>query len=169
MDIKPIKSEADYQEALKELECLMEMEPKVNSPDGDKLDVLATLIEAYEAKVDPIDSPNPVEALLFALEHQKLTFLPPPQKRAPNGEDRKFIYCNTIEYRSGLIEVTNGIHPNCVNLETWMITGGPEVLPDSVAYGDIPDECTTYDAELELNTENMRELLVELLNTIQLK
>ena len=60
MDIKPIKTDADYRAALKEIENLMSAAP--DTPEGEKLDVLVTLVEAYEAKHYPLDLPDPVEA-----------------------------------------------------------------------------------------------------------
>lgn len=71
MEIRPIKSEADYQAMLKEIESLMLAE--ANSPEGDRLDVLVTLVEAYERKHYPIDFPDPVEAIKFRMEQQGLT------------------------------------------------------------------------------------------------
>ena len=71
MDIKPIKTDADYRAALKEIETLMMAEP--DSPEGDKLDVFVTLIEAYEAKHYPLDLPDPVEAIKFEMERNGLT------------------------------------------------------------------------------------------------
>jgi HTH-type transcriptional regulator/antitoxin HigA len=68
MDIKPIKSERDYEQALRRVESLW------NSPEGsaesDELDVLATLIEVYERERYPIDLPDPVEAIKFRLEQE---------------------------------------------------------------------------------------------------
>lgn len=61
MDIKPIRTDTDYRTALKEVEMLMTAEP--NTPEGDKLDILVTLIEAYEQKHFPLDLPDPVEAI----------------------------------------------------------------------------------------------------------
>jgi len=61
MDIKPIKSEADYEAALAEIAELMNAEP--GTEEGDRLDVLATLVEAYEAKAHPTDAPDPIEAI----------------------------------------------------------------------------------------------------------
>ena len=55
MEIKPIRSEADYQAAMKEIENLMESQP--GTPEGDRMDVLVTLVEAYEAKHFPIPEP----------------------------------------------------------------------------------------------------------------
>jgi HTH-type transcriptional regulator/antitoxin HigA len=71
MDIKPIKTEADYRSALKTIESLMMAE--VDSPEGEKLDVLVTLVEAYEAKHYPIDMPDPIEAIKFEMEQKHLT------------------------------------------------------------------------------------------------
>ena len=71
MDIKPIKTDADYRAALKEVETLMMAEP--NTPEGEKLDVLVTLIEAYERKHFPLDLPDPVEAIKFEMEQKGLT------------------------------------------------------------------------------------------------
>lgn len=71
MNIKPIKTDADYQAALKEIESLMLTEP--DSPEGEKLDVLVTLVEAYEAKHFPMDLPDPVEAIKFEMERKGLT------------------------------------------------------------------------------------------------
>jgi HTH-type transcriptional regulator/antitoxin HigA len=68
MDIKPIRSEADYDSALRRVERLWDS-PK-NSPRGDELDILATLIEAYERRHYPIDLPSPIEAIKFRLEQQ---------------------------------------------------------------------------------------------------
>lgn len=56
MDIKPIKTDADYQAALKEIESLMMAEP--DTEDGEKLDVMVTLIQAYEAKHFPMEWPD---------------------------------------------------------------------------------------------------------------
>lgn len=71
MNVKPIRNEADYEAALMEIENLWGA--AYGSPEGDKLDVLATLVEAYEEKHHPILPPNPIEALLHYLESQELT------------------------------------------------------------------------------------------------
>ncbi|GCD59617.1 helix-turn-helix domain-containing protein [Gluconacetobacter aggeris] len=70
-DLKPIRNEADYDAALEEVGRLWGA--KSGTPDGDRLDVLATLIDAYEAKHHPIDPPDPVEAIRFRMEQQGLT------------------------------------------------------------------------------------------------
>ena len=71
MDIKPIKTDADYRAALEEIETLMMAE--LDSSEGEKLDVLVTLVEAYEAKHYPLDLPDPVEAIKFEMERQGLS------------------------------------------------------------------------------------------------
>lgn len=71
MNIKLIKTDADYRAALKEVESLMMAEP--NTPEGEKLDILVTLIEAYERKHFPLDLPDPVEAIKFEMEQKCLT------------------------------------------------------------------------------------------------
>lgn len=71
MDIKPIKTDADYRAALNEIETLMTAAP--DTAEGEKLDVLVTLVEAYEAKHFPLDLPDPVEAIKFEMEQRGLT------------------------------------------------------------------------------------------------
>lgn len=71
MDIKPIKTRADYRNALKRIERLMHA--KANSTEGEQLDVLVTLVEAYERKHFPLDLPDPVEAIKFAMDQRGLT------------------------------------------------------------------------------------------------
>ncbi len=66
MDIKPIKTEADYEAALEEIDRLMDAEP--DTPEGDHLDVLTTLVEAWEEKHHQIEDPDPIEAILHRME-----------------------------------------------------------------------------------------------------
>jgi len=70
MDIRPIKTEADYDAALAEIEQLFAAEP--DTPDGDRLDLLTTLVEAYEAHMHPIAAPDPIEAIMYHLESRGL-------------------------------------------------------------------------------------------------
>ena len=71
MDIRPIKTDADYRAALNDIENLMMAEP--DTVEGEKLDILVTLVEAYEAKHFPMDLPDPVEAIKFEMERKGLT------------------------------------------------------------------------------------------------
>jgi HTH-type transcriptional regulator / antitoxin HigA len=70
-ELKPIRTEADYEAALAEVERLWGA--KSGTPDGDHLDVLATLIDVYEEKHHPMDPPDPIEAIRFRMEQQGLT------------------------------------------------------------------------------------------------
>ena len=70
-ELKPIRSEADYEAALAEVERVWGA--KAGTPEGDRLDVLATLIDAYEAEHHPMDPPDPIEAIQFRMEQQGLT------------------------------------------------------------------------------------------------
>ncbi len=66
MEIKPIKAEADYQAALDEIERLLEA--KSGTPEADRLEILVTLVEAYEEKHCAIPVPDPIEAILYQME-----------------------------------------------------------------------------------------------------
>ena len=70
-DVKPIRSEADYEMAMTEVERLWGA--KSGTPRGDRLDVLATLIDAWESEHHPMDPPDPIEAIKFRMEQQNLT------------------------------------------------------------------------------------------------
>jgi len=71
MNIKPVRTKAKYRAALKEIESLMSA--KANTPEGDQLDVLTTLVEAYERAHFPMDLPDAVEAIKFRMEQSGLT------------------------------------------------------------------------------------------------
>jgi len=88
MQVKPIKTEDDYHAALREIEDLWGAEE--STPDGDRLEVLATLVEAYEESHFPIDIPDPIEAIKFRLEQQ--------------GEDKKALV-GVIGNRTRVYEV----------------------------------------------------------------
>jgi len=88
MQVKPIKTEADHHAALREIEDLWGAEE--STPDGDRLEVLATLVEAYEESHFPIDIPDPIEAIKFRLEQQ--------------GEDKKALV-GVIGNRTRVYEV----------------------------------------------------------------
>ncbi len=71
MEIKPIKTEKDYNEAIQRIEQLWGA--KKNSPEGDELDLLCTIVEAYEIKHFPILPPDPVDAIVFRMEQMNMT------------------------------------------------------------------------------------------------
>ena len=71
MEIRPVRTKSDYRAALKEIESLMPARP--GSADGKRLDVLVTLVEAYERKHFPMDLPDPVEAIKFVMDQRGLS------------------------------------------------------------------------------------------------
>lgn len=73
MNIHPIRTKTDYKRALRELSAYFDNEPEPGSEDGDRFEILATLVEAYEAKRFPIEAPDPVEAIRFRMEQGGLT------------------------------------------------------------------------------------------------
>lgn len=70
MQIQPVRTEEQYRQALQRIDALMDAEE--NTPEGDELDVLATLVEAYERRHFPIGLPDPVEAIKFHMEQNGL-------------------------------------------------------------------------------------------------
>ncbi|GFE58956.1 type II toxin-antitoxin system HigA family antitoxin [Geobacter sp. AOG1] len=71
MEIKPVKNEADYRVALEEIERLFDASP--DTPEADRLEVLTTLVEAYEEKQYTIPLPDPIEAILYHMESRGLS------------------------------------------------------------------------------------------------
>ncbi len=99
MDIKPIRLEADYERALRRVEELWDS-PE-GSAEGDELDILTTLIEAYEREHFPIDLPDPIEAIKFRLEQ--------------TGKDSKAMI-GIIGQRTRVYEVMGGKRPLSLNM-----------------------------------------------------
>ena len=73
MDIRPIRTKADYKATLREVSAYFDNEPEPRTPEGDRFEVLLTLVEAYEAKHFPVELPDPVEAIKFRMEQAGLT------------------------------------------------------------------------------------------------
>jgi HTH-type transcriptional regulator/antitoxin HigA len=71
MDIRPIRNDTDHARALEVVEQLWGADP--DTPEGEALEVLVTLIDAYEARHHPLDPPDPIEAILFRMEQQGLS------------------------------------------------------------------------------------------------
>lgn len=86
MDVTPIRTKRDCHRALKEIEGLMDAKPGTTA--GDRLDVLVTLVEAWEAKHYPIDLPDPVEAIKYCMESQGLE----PKDLVPYIGSRNRVY-----------------------------------------------------------------------------
>jgi HTH-type transcriptional regulator/antitoxin HigA len=91
MHLKPIKTDADHEAALKEIERLWDAEE--GTADGDRLEILTTLVEAYEEAHFPMDMPDPLDAIKFRLEQQ--------------GEDQKSLI-GIIGNRTRVYEVLRG-------------------------------------------------------------
>ncbi len=72
MNIRPIHNESDYRAALKEVSAYFDHEPEPGSDDGDRFEILAALIEAYETRHFPIDLPDPIDAIRFRMEQSGL-------------------------------------------------------------------------------------------------
>lgn len=70
-NLRPIRTEADYEKALAEVECLWGSQ--AGTPEGDRLDIVATLIDVYETEHYLMDPPDPIEAIKFRMEQQGLT------------------------------------------------------------------------------------------------
>ena len=73
MEIKAIRTEADYRAALQEVSALIDLDPAVDSPDGERLEVMGALVQAYEAKHYPMDPPDPIEAIKFRMDQAGMT------------------------------------------------------------------------------------------------
>ncbi|MBI3702744.1 MAG: transcriptional regulator [Rhizobiales bacterium] len=86
MDIAPIKTQRDYRRALKDIEGLMTA--RRNTPEGDRLDVLVTLVEAWERKHYPLDLPDPVEAIKYHMDQNGLQ----PRDLIPYFGSRNRVY-----------------------------------------------------------------------------
>lgn len=86
MEIAPIKTKRDYQRTLKEIEGLMTA--KRDTPEGDRLDVLVTLVEAWEGRHYPLDLPDPVAAIRYHMEQNGLA----PKDLAPYVGSRNRVY-----------------------------------------------------------------------------
>lgn len=79
MEIRPIKTDADYHVVLQDVSALMASDPALDTPDGDRLDVLVTLVQAYEAKHFASGPPAPSGAVTAACTRNGVPLLPPAQ------------------------------------------------------------------------------------------
>ena len=73
MEVRAIRTEADYLAALQEVSRLIDLDPSMDSPPGERLEVLGTLIQAYEARHYPIYPPDPIDAIKFRMDQSGLT------------------------------------------------------------------------------------------------
>jgi HTH-type transcriptional regulator / antitoxin HigA len=104
MHIKPIRTKADYKVALKEVEALMGA--KANTLEGDRLDVLVTLIEAYERTHFPLDLPDAVDAIKFRMEQSGLT----PRDLEPIIGRKNRVYEILSRKRPLTLRMIEGLH-----------------------------------------------------------
>lgn len=104
MEINPVKTQRDYRSALKEIESLMNA--KRNSRDGDRLDVLVTLVEAWEAKHYPLDLPDAVEAIKHHMDQNGLS----PRDLVPFIGSRNRVYEVLSRKRSLTLPMVRRLH-----------------------------------------------------------
>jgi len=71
MEIKPIKTDKDYNRSIERIEQLWGS--KKDTPEGDELDLLVTLVEVYEMKMYPVLPPDPIDAIIFRMEQMEMT------------------------------------------------------------------------------------------------
>lgn len=128
MEVKLIKTEADYHEALAELAPLVELDPALDTPEGDRLEVLGLLVEAWEKAHHPIELSTAIEAILFQMDQRGLT------------------PADMVEYfghRSRVTEVLNGdrelskammrrLH-NGLGISYDVLMNQPEIAPEAEA------------------------------------
>ena len=120
MEIAPIKTTRDHQRALREIESLMTA--KRNTPEGDRLDVLVTLVEAWEARHYPLDLPDPVAAIRYHMEQRGLT----PKDLVPY-----------IGSRSRVYEVLNRKRPLSLRM-IWRLHRGLGIPAESLIKVELP-------------------------------
>lgn len=101
MNISPIHTDADYRKALHAISRLVETDPAPGTAEGDFLDVMGTLIEAYEQKRFPLDAADPIEAIKFRMEQADLT----PRDLVPSIGRQNRVY-----------EVLNGTRPLSIQM-----------------------------------------------------
>jgi HTH-type transcriptional regulator/antitoxin HigA len=104
MDIRPIRTKADYRAALRIIESLMDA--KANTSQGDRLDVLVTLVEAYERKHFPLDLPDAVDAIRYRMEQAGLT----PADLEPVIGRRNRVYEVLSRKRPLTLRMIEGLH-----------------------------------------------------------
>lgn len=72
MEVKAIRTDADYRDALREVSALIDLDPDRESAEGERIEVIGTLVQAYEAEHYPIDPPDPIEAIRFRMDQSGL-------------------------------------------------------------------------------------------------
>jgi HTH-type transcriptional regulator/antitoxin HigA len=108
MNIRPIRTKKDYKAALRELSAYFNDEPEPGSDEADRFEVLATLVEAYEARHFPIDAPDPIEAIRFRMEQGGLTV----KDLVPSIGRPNRVYEVLSGKRSLTVEMIRSLHRN---------------------------------------------------------
>lgn len=108
MNIRPIRTRKDYNAALRELSAGFESEPEPGSEAGDRFEILATLVEAYEAQHFPIAAPDPIEAIRFRMEQGGLTV----KDLVPSIGQPNRVYEVLNRKRALTIEMIRNLHRN---------------------------------------------------------
>jgi len=108
MNIHPIRTKSDYKQALREVSAYFDQEPTPGSEDGDRFEILTTLVEAYEAKHFPIGSPDPIEAIRFRMEQGGLTV----KDLVPSIGQTNRVYEVLNGKRSLTLEMIRNLHRN---------------------------------------------------------
>jgi len=120
MNIHPIRTENDYKAALRELSVYFDNEPAPGTEDGDRFEILATLVEAYEAKQFPIEAPDPIEAIRFRMEQGGLTV----KDLVPSIGQPNRVY-EVLNRKRGLtIEMIRNLHRN-LGIPAESLIGAP--------------------------------------------
>lgn len=108
MNIHPIRTAKDYRTALRELFAYFDHEPEPGSEDGDRFEILATLVEAYESRHFPIEAPDPIEAIRFRMEQGGLT----AKDLAPSIGQTNRVYEVLNGKRNLTLEMIRNLHRN---------------------------------------------------------
>lgn len=73
MEVKAVRTDTDYREALRQVSVLIDLDPDRESPEGERLEVIGTLVQAYEAEHYPVNPPDPIEAIRFRMDQAGMT------------------------------------------------------------------------------------------------
>ena len=108
MNIHPIRTKADYKRALRDVSAYFDNEPEPGSAEGDRFEILTTLVEAYEARQFPIEAPDPIEAIRFRMEQGGLTV----KDLVPSIGQPNRVY-EVLNRKRGLtLEIIRNLHRN---------------------------------------------------------
>lgn len=108
MNIRPIRTRTDYKTALRELSAYFDDEPAPGTEEGDRFEILLTLVEAYEARNFPIGAPDPLEAIRFRMEQGGLTV----KDLVPSIGQPNRVYEVLNGKRSLTLEMIRNLHRN---------------------------------------------------------